>query len=147
MPRPCFLPKMLQKRWYSAPPRATQTAAVRDRRQAPRTKRTILDLNRKYRNNEPLVMITCYDYPTAAIVEDVGVDLVLIGDSAGMVVHGHETTLPVTIEDIISHCQAVRRGAPNSFLIGDMPFGSFEANPQTAIESALRIVKAGHVDA
>lgn len=73
-----------------------------------------------------LTMITAYDYPSAKHAEYADVDIVLVGDSVGMVVLGYDTTQPVTMDDMIYHCKAVRRGAPNRFIVGDMPFGSYE---------------------
>lgn len=92
-------------------------------------------------------MVTAYDYPSAVHVDLSGVDILLVGDSVGMVVHGHETTLPVTLEDMLLHCRSVARGAQRPFLIGDLPFGSYERSPQQAIESATRLLKEGGMDA
>eukprot|EP00854_Cymbomonas_tetramitiformis_P004257 gene4257-5241_t len=92
-------------------------------------------------------MVTAYDYPSAVHVDLSGVDILLVGDSVGMVVHGHETTLPVTLDDMLLHCRSVARGAQRPFLIGDLPFGSYERSPQQAIESATRLLKEGGMDA
>ena len=73
-------------------------------------------------------MITAYDFPSAKHAEYADVDIVLVGDSVGMVILGYDTTQPVTMDDMIYHCKAVRRGAPNRFIVGDMPFGSYEVN-------------------
>jgi 3-methyl-2-oxobutanoate hydroxymethyltransferase len=73
-------------------------------------------------------MVTAYDYPSAVHVDQAGIDICLVGDSAAMVVHGHDTTLPVTLEMMIAHCQAVARGATCPLLVGDLPFGSYEAS-------------------
>lgn len=80
-------------------------------------------------------------------VDNAGIDILLVGDSVGMVVHGHDTTLPVTMDDMISHCRAVSRGARRPFLLGDLPFGSFESSPARAVESATRMLKEGLMDA
>lgn len=76
-----------------------------------------------------------------------GFDCLLVGDSVGMVVHGHDTTLPVTVSDMMTHCRAVSRGAQRPFLIGDLPFGSYEASPTQAIETSIRFMKEGNMDA
>ena len=73
--------------------------------------------------------------------------MLLVGDSAAMVVHGHDTTLPVTLEDMLSHCRAVARGASRPFLIGDMPFGSYEVSEGQAVSTAIRLLKEGGMDA
>ena len=80
-------------------------------------------------------------------MESAGFDIVLVGDSVGMVVLGYDTTLPVTMDDMIHHCKAVRRGAPSRFIVGDMPFGSYESSPQEALQNALRFVKEAGMDA
>ena len=80
-------------------------------------------------------------------MESAGFEIVLVGDSLGMVVLGYDTTLPVTMEDMLHHCKAVRRGAPSRFIVGDMPFGSYEAGPQEALRNALRFIKEAGVDA
>jgi len=91
-----------------------------------RNKVLLPTLLEKMQRRVPLTMITCYDYPMAYLVEEAGVDIVLVGDSLGMTVLGYESTLPVTMEDMIRHAQAVRRGTPNAFLIGDMPYMSYQ---------------------
>lgn len=92
-------------------------------------------------------MVTAYDYPSAVHVDHAGIDIVLVGDSVGMVVHGHDTTQPVTMEDMLLHCRAVTRGVTRPFVVGDLPFGSYEVSPQQAVASAIRLVKEGGVDA
>ena len=87
-------------------------------------KKSILDFVKMKRNGERVAWVTAYDFPTASFVEQAGMDMILVGDSLGMVVKGYSGTVPVTMEDCIAHCQDVRRGAPNTFCIGDMPFGS-----------------------
>lgn len=107
---------------------------------------TILDLQKKYRAGDPITMITAYDYPTAVLVNKAGLDMILVGDSLGMVMLGHETTVPVTLDDMVHHCRAVARGADRPFLLGDMPFGSYEVTPQEAVRNAVRIMKEGYMD-
>jgi 3-methyl-2-oxobutanoate hydroxymethyltransferase len=80
----------------------------------------------------PITMVTCYDYPMAYLVEQAGVDIVLVGDSLGMTILGYESTLPVTMGDMITHAQAVRRGTPNAFLIGDMPYMTYQVTVEDA---------------
>src|SRR5256712_2185949 len=94
-----------------------------------------------------IVMVTSYDYPTAAIADAVGVDSILVGDSYGMVILGYENTIPVTVEELLPVCRAVRRGATHPLLIGDMPFMSFQVSPEEAVRTAGRFVKEGGVEA
>ncbi|MDO5690150.1 MAG: 3-methyl-2-oxobutanoate hydroxymethyltransferase, partial [Tissierellia bacterium] len=86
-------------------------------------KKTVLDFQKMKRDGEKVAWMTAYDYPMASFSEQAGLDMILVGDSLGMIVMGYDGTIPVTMEDEISHCQSVRRGAPNTFIIGDMPFG------------------------
>lgn len=95
----------------------------------------------------PLVMLTAYDYPTARLVDEAGVHMILVGDSVGMVVHGFESTLPVTMEMMILHTQAARRGTRNALLIGDMPFMSYQASREEALRNAGRLLAEGGADA
>ncbi|OLD55989.1 MAG: 3-methyl-2-oxobutanoate hydroxymethyltransferase [Crenarchaeota archaeon 13_1_20CM_2_53_14] len=97
--------------------------------------------------NRKIVMVTSYDYPTAAIADAVGVDSILVGDSYGMVILGYENTIPVTVEELLPVCRAVRRGATHPLLIGDMPFMSFQVSPEEAVRTAGRFVKEGGVEA
>ncbi|MBO0887908.1 3-methyl-2-oxobutanoate hydroxymethyltransferase [Candidatus Bathyarchaeota archaeon] len=93
-----------------------------------------------------IVMITSYDYPTAKIADEVGVDSILVGDSYGMVVLGYDTTIPVTVDELLPVCRAVRRGATHPLLIGDLPFMSFQVSPEDAVRSAGRFVKDGGME-
>jgi 3-methyl-2-oxobutanoate hydroxymethyltransferase len=95
----------------------------------------------KKKGDEKIAMITCYDYSFAKILDGL-VDLILVGDSLGHVLLGHSSTAHVTMQDILRHVEAVRRGAPNTFIIGDLPAGSYES-PESAIENAQQIMKAG----
>jgi 3-methyl-2-oxobutanoate hydroxymethyltransferase len=92
-------------------------------------------------------MLTCYDYPTAYFQEQAGVDMVLVGDSLGMTMLGYDSTLPVTMDDMVRHTQAVRRGTPNGWLIGDMPYMSYQPSVETAIRSAGRFMSETGCDA
>ena len=106
-------------------------------------KPTVLDLRRK--KGGRLAMLTAYDFPTARLVAEAGVDLILVGDSLGMVVLGYDTTLPVTLADMVHHTRAARRGAPEAFLIADLPFLSY-GTPAQALDSAARLMKEALAD-
>jgi 3-methyl-2-oxobutanoate hydroxymethyltransferase len=112
-----------------------------------RKKPTIPALFKKVADGVPITWLTCYDYPTAYLQEQAGIDMILVGDSLGMTMLGYESTLPVTMEDMIRHSQAVRRGAPNVFLIGDMPYMSYQPSVETAIRSAGRFMAEASCDA
>ena len=99
------------------------------------------------RTGEPIVMVTAYDHPSAQVVEEAGVDIALVGDTAAMTVLGHNSTTPVTLDEMIVLTAAVRRGLKTPLLIGDLPFGSYEGSNELAIESAQRFVKEAGVDA
>jgi 3-methyl-2-oxobutanoate hydroxymethyltransferase len=94
----------------------------------------------------PLTMITCYDYPMAYLVEQAGIDIVLVGDSLGMTMLGYESTLPVTMDDMIRHAAAVRRGTPNGWLIGDMPYMSYQPSDELAVLNAGRFMAQAACD-
>lgn len=96
---------------------------------------------------EPLVMVTAYDYPQARTADQAGVDLILVGDSLAMVVLGHADTLSVTMDEMLHHVKAARRGTERALLIADMPYGSFHLGPEQAVENALRFVKEGGAQA
>jgi 3-methyl-2-oxobutanoate hydroxymethyltransferase len=101
---------------------------------------TLPGLFKKLSSGQPITMLTCYDYPTAYFQDEAGIDIILVGDSLGMTMLGYDTTLPVTMDDMIRHSQAVRRGAPNVWLIGDMPYMSYQPSIETAIRSAGRFM-------
>jgi 3-methyl-2-oxobutanoate hydroxymethyltransferase len=111
-----------------------------------RSKVLLPTLLEKMRQGVPLTMITCYDYAMAYLVEEAGIDIVLVGDSLGMTVLGYESTLPVTMEDMIRHAQAVRRGTANAFLIGDMPYMSYQPSVETAVRNAGRFMAEASCD-
>lgn len=111
-----------------------------------RKKVTIRTLFKKVVENEPISWLTCYDYPTAYFQEQAGIDMILVGDSLGMTMLGYDSTLPVTMNDMIRHTQAVRRGAPNVFLVGDMPYMSYQPSVETAIRSAGRFMAEAFCD-
>ena len=112
-----------------------------------RKKVTLPGLFKKVADNQPITMLTCYDYPTAHFQEQAGIDMILVGDSLGMTMLGYESTLPVTMEDMIRHTQAVRRGSPNAWLIGDMPYMSYQPSVETAIRNAGRFMAEASCDA
>ena len=110
-------------------------------------KKSILDLRRMAAAGEKIVWLTGYDYLTAKYEEKAGVDMILVGDSLGMVTLGYDTTYPVTMEDMISACKAVRRGAPNTFVVGDMPYMSYQTSDEEAVRNAGRFTKEALCDA
>jgi 3-methyl-2-oxobutanoate hydroxymethyltransferase len=112
-----------------------------------RKKVTLPALFKKVSGREPITMLTCYDYPTAYFQEQAGIDMILVGDSLGMTMLGYESTLPVTMEDMIRHAQAVRRGSPSAWLIGDMPYMSYQPSVETAIRNAGRFMAEASCDA
>ncbi|NOR89538.1 MAG: 3-methyl-2-oxobutanoate hydroxymethyltransferase [Anaerolineales bacterium] len=112
-----------------------------------RKKVTLRTLFKKVEDGVPITMLTCYDYPTAHFQEQAEVDMILVGDSLGMTMLGYDSTLPVTMNDMIRHTQAVRRGSPNAWLIGDMPYMSYQPSIETAIRSAGRFMAEASCDA
>ncbi len=100
-------------------------------------------LLKKTEAGEKLVALTCYDAAYARILVQAGIDILLVGDSLGMTVQGHDTTLPVTLEHMVYHTEAVRRGAANAFVMADLPFGSYQESPVQAFSSAARLLAAG----
>ena len=107
----------------------------------PSKKMNSLELMHLKRVGKKIAMITAYDYPSGKHAEMADFEIVLVGDSLGMVVLGYSTTQPVTMEDMIHHCKAVRRGAPNKFIVADMPFGSYEVSEEQALMNAFRLIK------
>lgn len=108
---------------------------------------TLATLAAKKAANEPIVMVTAYDHPSARIADEVGVDLVLVGDSAANVVLGYESTVPVTVAEMLVLTGAVRRGLESALLVADLPFGSYEASDEQAVRTAQRFVKEAGADA
>ncbi|MDE3070173.1 MAG: 3-methyl-2-oxobutanoate hydroxymethyltransferase [Acidobacteriota bacterium] len=108
---------------------------------------TVPQLAERKRAGQPLVMVTCYDYPGARVVEEAGVDLVLVGDTAAMTVLGYDSTVPVTVDELLVLVKAVRRGLTSPLLVGDLPFGSYEVSDEQAVMTAQRFVKEGGCDA
>lgn len=112
-----------------------------------RKKLTLPTLLQKVASNQPVTMLTCYDFPTATFQERAGIDMILVGDSLGMTMLGYESTLPVTMDDMLRHTQAVRRGAPTAWLIGDMPYMSYQPSVESAIRNAGRFMAEAACDA
>ncbi len=110
-------------------------------------KHTVLSLSKAAKEGKKLVAVTAYNYPMAKYIERAGLDLILVGDSVGMVELGYSSTIPVTMDEMMHHCKAVRRGAPNTFVVGDMPFMSYHESDCVAIANAGRFIKEGCCDA
>jgi len=108
---------------------------------------TVPDVARLKAAGERITMVTCYDCAFARLLDQAGVDLLLVGDSLGMVVQGLETTLPVTLDEMIYHTRMVARGARRPLVVGDLPFGAYQTSPERALESAVRLVKEGGAQA
>ncbi len=109
-------------------------------------KKNINDFIRMKKDGEQVSWVTAYDFPMASFAEQAGLDMILVGDSLGMVVLGYEGTNPVTMEDCLSHCQAVRRGAPKTWIVGDMPFMSYQVSDADAVSNAGRFIKEAGTD-
>ncbi len=122
-------------------------ATADDRKEdKPRPKVTVSDLQAKKQRGEKITRVTAYDYPTARLVDRAGFDMILVGDSLAMAVLGYENTLAVTMDEMIHHCKAVSRGAKSCFLLGDMPFMSYQASIKQGIRNAGRFLKEGGMD-
>src|SRR6266545_1399080 len=104
---------------------------------------SITDLKAKKKRAERIVMMTCYDYPSARLLEAAGVDILFIGDTLGMVVLGYDTTIPVTMDEMLHHTKAVVRGSSRPHVLADMPFMSYQASPDDALRNAGRLLKEG----
>jgi 3-methyl-2-oxobutanoate hydroxymethyltransferase len=112
-----------------------------------RKKVTLGTLFSKMEKGVPITMLTCYDYPTAYFMEQGGIDILLVGDSLGMTVLGYDSTLPVTMDIMVAHAQAVRQGSPNAWLIGDMPYMTYQPSIESAIRNAGRFMAEAACDA
>jgi 3-methyl-2-oxobutanoate hydroxymethyltransferase len=115
----------------------TQASSTREHRV------TVRSLAARKRRAEPFTMLTAYDFTFARIFDEAGVDVLLVGDSLGNVVQGHDTTLPVTLDEVVYHTRMVARGVRRAMVVADMPFGSFQVGPEDAVRSAIRLVKDG----
>ncbi len=109
-------------------------------------KMTLAKLQGKKNNGEKITMLTAYDYSAATLVDQAGIDTILVGDSLGNVMLGYDSTVPVTMDDMIHHCKAVSRAVKNGFIIGDMPFMSYQVSIEKAIENAGRFLKEAYCD-
>jgi 3-methyl-2-oxobutanoate hydroxymethyltransferase len=110
-------------------------------------KRTAHDLLKMKTRNEKIVVVTAYDHPTARIVDSAGADAVLVGDSLGMVVQGHESTLPVQLDHMVYHTACVARAKPRGLLVSDLPFGTFQRGADATLDAAIRLVQEGGAEA
>ncbi|MBI5581109.1 MAG: 3-methyl-2-oxobutanoate hydroxymethyltransferase [Deltaproteobacteria bacterium] len=105
------------------------------------------DLEKMKQSSQIVTWVTAYDYPTASFAEQAGMDMILVGDSLGMCVYGYEGTVPVTMDQCVEHCKAVRKGASNTFVVGDLPFLSYQVSIEEAVRNAGRFYKESNVDA
>lgn len=110
-------------------------------------KQTVVSLKNKKKRGEKISSVTAYDFPTAKVASDAGIDMILVGDSLGMVLQGHPNTLTVTMDEMVYHCRMVSSAKPLSLVVGDMPYGSFHVSLQQTVENAIRFVKEGHAEA
>jgi 3-methyl-2-oxobutanoate hydroxymethyltransferase len=113
----------------------------------PHPKITATSLQEKKLHHEPITCLTAYDYASGRLLDEAGIDVILVGDSLGMVMLGYETTLPVTVDEMVHHTRAVRRGVKRALLIADMPFGSYHATEEEALHAATRFVKESGAEA
>ena len=114
---------------------------------APRAKITAPAVVALKRKGEPITVVTAYDFPTARLADEAGVEILLVGDSVGTVLLGYDSTLPVTMDDMLHHTRAVTRAKPSAMVVGDMPFMSYQASPEQAVMNAGRLVQEGGADA
>lgn len=111
-----------------------------------RKKTTLLRIQEMKANNEPISMLTAYDFSMATLIDEAGIDVILVGDSAANVMAGHETTLPITLDQMIYHTQCVSRGVKHALLVADLPFGTYQGDSKLALASAVRMMKEGGCD-
>lgn len=138
-----------QRRLVSSSARLGQTVLEQTAApvQRPSKRVTIHTIKQMKEEKKKITMVTAYDYPSAVHVDVADIDILLVGDSVGMVNLGMETTLGVSMDDMVRHCKAVSRGCRRPLLVGDLPFGSYEADPKQAFQNAVRILKEGNMDA
>jgi 3-methyl-2-oxobutanoate hydroxymethyltransferase len=111
------------------------------------TKKTVLNILEMLNAGEKITMLTAYDFVLSSILDEAGTDILLVGDTMGMVVYGNPTTLTVSLEDSIRHTQAVVRGAKSAMVVGDLPFGTFQVSPEEAVKNAIKLVQLGNAEA
>ncbi len=104
---------------------------------------TVTTMKKMKREGDKITWLTAYDYSFASLIDEAGVDAILVGDSLGMVMQGHPTPIPVTIEDSVYHTECVARGASNAMVVGDLPFGSYQLNKEQAYANAVKLMQAG----
>ncbi|RLN22824.1 3-methyl-2-oxobutanoate hydroxymethyltransferase 1, mitochondrial [Panicum miliaceum] len=141
-----LLVRQLARRLLSNLPESTVYGGPHPQESSAARRVTVTTLRGKHRRGELITVVTAYDYPSAVHVDSAGIDVCLVGDSAAMVVHGHDTTLPISLNLMLEHCRAVARGAPRPLLVGDLPFGCYESSAAQA-DSAVRVLKEGGMDA
>jgi 3-methyl-2-oxobutanoate hydroxymethyltransferase len=112
-----------------------------------KSRKTVKEISLMKEQGKKITMLTAYDASMAGLFHSCGVDMLLVGDSLGMVVLGYDSTIPVTMDEMLHHCTAVRRGAPDAFVVGDMPFGSYQTGAYDAVDNALRFLKEAGADA
>ena len=111
------------------------------------SRKTIPDIKKMKMQGEKITVLTAYDYAMASILDECNIDMILVGDSLGMVVLGYDTTLPVTMEDMLHHTKAVSRAAHNALIVADMPFLSYQVSPEAALANAGRFLKEANAQA
>src|SRR5262245_47533616 len=111
------------------------------------TKRTLTELAAMKRRGEKITMVTAYDAPSARLADEAGVDTVLVGDSAAMTVFGYDSTVPITVDEMVMLTRAASRGARRALVVADMPFGSYQVSNEAALDNAVRLLKSGGADA
>ncbi|KAI9179530.1 cell wall biogenesis and architecture protein [Blastocladiella emersonii ATCC 22665] len=134
-------------RHYSSRPPTADAPAATPAGGKPRKKVTLQTLAAMHRRGEKITMLTAHDYPTALFVDRAHADTLLVGDSLAMVALGMDSTVGVTVDEMLHHCKAVARGAKHPFMVADMPFGSYEADPKLAVANAARFIKEGRMEA
>ncbi len=113
----------------------------------PRQKITVASLRERKLRHEPITCLTAYDYPSARLIDEAAIDIVLVGDSLAMTILGYENTLSVTLDEMLHHTKAARRGVKHALLVADMPYGSYHASPDEAIRNAARFIKEASAEA